>query len=171
MDLSIRGLTDTVEDVVAGRELVREYVIFTHEEALQHGVPGMPADLAAFAHLIPDVDDFAAHYVVPGAQYLVAERKGTIVGGVGIVDHDVRTSVMKRLWVREEGRGSGAGRALALAAIAGARSLGYDRVVLDVAPYRTHALALYRSLGFGPHPPIAEYPFEMTTLQADITGE
>ena len=55
---------------------------------------------------------------------------------------------LEDVFVREDARGTGLGRALVEAAIERARSRGCLRIELDVDEANTPALALYRSLGF-----------------------
>ena len=55
---------------------------------------------------------------------------------------------MKRLFVKPEGRGCGAGRALATASIDAARQMAYSRMVLDTLGSMIAARALYAELGF-----------------------
>jgi ribosomal protein S18 acetylase RimI-like enzyme len=61
---------------------------------------------------------------------------------------DAEDCALEDLFVRDEARGSGVGRALVTAAIARARARGCRRIELDTAEQNEPALALYRSLGF-----------------------
>jgi putative acetyltransferase len=69
---------------------------------------------------------------------------------------------MKRLYVAPAGRGSGAGRALAIAVISLAEQLGYREMRLDTLNTMTAALKLYRGLGFMTIPAYYSTPIEGT---------
>jgi GNAT superfamily N-acetyltransferase len=62
--------------------------------------------------------------------------------------YDAEDCWIEDLFVREEARGSGLGRALTEAAIERARERGCRRVELDVNEANEAATALYESLGF-----------------------
>jgi putative acetyltransferase len=92
-------------------------------------------------------------YAPPGGRVLLAiqegaENPGAAVGCVALREFDGGTCEMKRLYVRPEVRGSGAGRDLVCALIAEARAIGYKTMVLDTLPSMQEAQRLYRTLGF-----------------------
>ncbi len=175
MNVEVRALADTPEDVELGRTLVREYVAATVEE--QGDATGTPGNLAAIEALVPDVSDFAGRYFSPAGEpsgiFLVVTVDGRLAGGVGCTPLDERICEMNRLWVRPPYRKAGIGSVLVDALLGESRRLGFRRMVLEVVPWRTRAIALYRSFGFADTDRVHEYPivavpFEMIALGRDL---
>ena len=95
-----------------------------------------------------ELRDFPAGYLPPEGALILAFHDARLAGSVAMRRLDVRTCVMKRLYLRPEFRGLGVGRALAVAVIEAARSAGYRRMWLDTLPGMHDAQRLYRALGF-----------------------
>jgi ribosomal protein S18 acetylase RimI-like enzyme len=87
-------------------------------------------------------------------EYLLAARDDQPPQGVAQLRFrlgvwmDAEDCWLEDLFVRDEARGAGLGRALAQAALERAAERGCRRVELDVNTENGPALALYRSLGF-----------------------
>ncbi|HZZ00978.1 MAG TPA: GNAT family N-acetyltransferase [Candidatus Baltobacteraceae bacterium] len=114
--------------------LIREYQAWLPEDLR---VPNLEEEVI---HL---VEHYGCHALLLGYQ------EDRPVGCVVLSRRDEDTAEIKRLYVAPAARGTGMGRALAEAAIAGARAAGHRRIVLDTHRNRLEAAyALYRALGF-----------------------
>ena len=90
-------------------------------------------------------------YGAPGGCLLVAHDGTNAIGCVALrplAGDDSRAGEVKRLYLRPDARGSGAGRALAVAVIERARAAGYRTLKLDTLASMRAARTLYASLGF-----------------------
>jgi GNAT superfamily N-acetyltransferase len=155
-------------DLALGHELLDEYILYTYDEMREAGF-APDIDLAHLREIIADHAVFAARYSAPDGAFLVITEPGDDVAGcVGISRFDERTCEMNRLFIRPGHQGSGLGRRLTEALLDHARGLGYARMILEVVPYRTRAIALYRSLAFVETAPIHDYPFPVLALVRDL---
>jgi ribosomal protein S18 acetylase RimI-like enzyme len=128
------------EDLDTVRELFREYA------------GGLGVDLA-FQGFEAELAQLPGKYAPPEGGLLLLNDAGAAMGCVGLRPLAIPGACeMKRLYVRGAARGTGAGRALAEAAIELASALGYRDLMLDTMPSMVAAIALYRRLGFAPVP-------------------
>jgi len=107
-----------------------------------------------------ELTNFPGDYVRPMGCLLLALYKGQPTGCVGLRKLSERICEMKRLYVREQFRGLGLGRALAEAVIKEAQKIGYNYMRLDTVPSMEVARALYSSLGFKQTRPYRYNPIE-----------
>jgi len=100
------------------------------------------------------IDDLPRIHARPRGDMVLAVLGGTVVGCA--MYYPLATpgvTEIKRVYVDPVVRGTGAGRALMLAAMRRARDDGYRRAVLDTIAPLTEAIALYERLGFVPCAP------------------
>lgn len=114
-----------------------------------------------------DFQDFAAEleslpgdYAPPAGCLLLAIHDGQTVGCVGLRPLEAEICEMKRLYVRPQFRGLGAGHALAEAIVGQARAIGYARMRLDTIIEMDKAQSLYEKLGFVDIAPYRHNPLE-----------
>ncbi|MXO67534.1 GNAT family N-acetyltransferase [Altererythrobacter marinus] len=81
-------------------------------------------------------------------QCWIAERDGRMLGSVFLVEEDAATARLRLLYVEEEARGTGIGRALVRRCSDFAREAGYRRIVLWTHAVLESARRLYASEGY-----------------------
>jgi putative acetyltransferase len=133
------------DEVELVRALFREYAA------------GLGVDLA-FQDFERELAELPENY----AALLLAERGGVVAGCAGVREFSAGVAELKRLYVRQEFRGHGLGRALTEAAIARARAAGFHAIRLDTLPTMIEAAALYRALGFREIEPYRHNPIAGT---------
>lgn len=122
-------------DVQVARQLMREY------QSL------LGIDLC-FQGFEDELRALPGDYAPPRGCLLLAWLDGKAIGCVALRALDETRGEMKRLFVRPQARGTGAGRALAERLLAEARAIGYGQIVLDTLPQMAEAQGLYETLGF-----------------------
>ena len=88
--------------------------------------------------------------VIPpkGCSFVAYGAEGALLGMVFLRPSGEGGVEIKRLYVRPEGRGTGAGKALVDHAVDAAREMGMQRVYLDSTRNLVSALSLYEKRGF-----------------------
>ena len=102
----------------------------------------------SFQNFENELANLTGVYVSPTGCLLLAVYKGQSVGCVGLRKLSDEVCEMKRLYVREQFRGLGIGRALVEAVIEEARKIDYNYMRLDTVPSMEVASTLYMSVGF-----------------------
>jgi GNAT superfamily N-acetyltransferase len=107
----------------------------------------------------------ATVYGPPNAAFVATSSDAKRVGCVALMRYGEDAAIVKKLYVSSDARGSGAGRALMLAAIREAQQQGLRTVLLDTDRDRLEAAyRLYLSLGFRECPPFATVEYDFPTF-------
>jgi ribosomal protein S18 acetylase RimI-like enzyme len=141
---------ESAEDIEQARILFREYESWLDVDLC---FQSFEAELAALP----------GKYAAPEGRLLLSKDGETTAGCVALRKIDAEICEMKRLFVRQEFRGSGLGKKLAETLIEEARAIGYRKMRLDtLSDKMPAALGLYRALGFREIPPYYQSRLEST---------
>jgi len=133
-------------DYPAVAQLMRDFIRWHYERhATDRAMIDSYFDDAAYES---ELRGLPGYYEAPDGALLVVQIDGRVVGCVALKRLDETGCEMKRLFVDPAAHGIGAGKALAQAIIARAKSLGYSTMMLDTGPKQVEAQGLYRKLGF-----------------------
>src|SRR5438477_12552988 len=116
---------ESVADIEAARELLSEYMAWTLS------VEGEAHDAPTFHGHDEELATLPGVYAPPGGRLFLARDSGRVAGCVAVKPHEGRVSELKRLYVRPAFRGRRIGERLVRLAVAEARTMGYERMVLD----------------------------------------
>lgn len=139
MEIQLLSAYDRAEDL---RPLYREYA-----ELLLQTEPVFTASLAQ-QNYDAELQHLQEKYGMPGGRLYLLLVDGEAAGCVGLRKLDNQHGELKRLYVRPRYRGAQLGAYLVRRILSDAREIGYRYVRLDTLPGLTHAIALYRTLGF-----------------------
>ena len=140
---------ETPQQIEEVRRLLREY-----EASLNVSL--------CFQGFEKELAELPGDYAPPRGRLLLECDGDQLAGCVALRELDEETCEMKRLYLRPEFRGQGAGRRLARSVIQEARTLGYKRMRLDTLAAMREAKALYESLGFKRIEPYYQNPLPGT---------
>lgn len=98
-----------------------------------------------------DLNDIDATYFKSGGAFNVVEdRHGKLLGTFGVLPVDQTTCKLRKMYLAPEARGIGLGRHMLAQAIADARRMNYQTMVLETVGVMREAIRLYTRAGFRP---------------------
>ena len=83
-----------------------------------------------------------------GGAFWVAEDEGALLGTCGVFPVGEGSLELRKMYLVKASRGRGVGKALFVAAVAYARSVGAREIVLDTITEMKDAIRFYEALGF-----------------------
>lgn len=106
----------------------------------------------------------------PDGVWVVAYLSGRVVGCGGLQRLDAETSEIRRLYLDQQARGRGIGRALLGQLEDHARRLGYQRARLTTGDAQPEALGLFRSSGYEEIAPFTNGAFTTHWMEKQLSA-
>lgn len=149
---------ETPEQIEETRRLFREYEKW------------LDIDLC-FQSFAEELANLPGKYAAPSGRLFLIYVEGKVAGCIALRRINDDICEMKRLFVRENFRGSGAGRILIEHLIKEAGKIGYRKMRLDTLPDKMpKAVELYQFYGFREIAPYYENPHKTTLfMEKDLT--
>jgi len=109
------------------------------------------ANKSGFAFMDEELNDMFAAYQGSNKAYLVAERDGVLLGGVGLAPldgADGSIAELKKMYLSKDARGLGLGDELLRLILAQSKTMNFKNIYLETLSSMTQAVSLYRRHGF-----------------------
>ena len=113
-------------------------------------------------HYEDEVRDVRVKYGLPYGRFYLARIDGEIIGCIAMRRLNDKECELKRLYVRPPWRRQGIAARLVERILSDARSVGYERILLDTLPGLTVAISMYRGMGFQDIPRYNDSPLDDT---------
>jgi putative acetyltransferase len=97
-----------------------------------------------------DLQDIEANYLQRGGLFEVIEDGGNMLGSVGLYPVNKTTCELRKMYLIPSARGLGLGKYVLERAIARARALDFEQIVLETSSKLVAANQLYNKFGFKP---------------------
>jgi putative acetyltransferase len=148
---------ETVSDIEQARSLFKEY-------EMSLGIS------LCFQSFDRELANLPGDYAPPFGRLLLAHHDGQLAGCIALRKLTGDVCEMKRLYLRQNFRGKGLGRAMLNALLNEAKRIGYSKIRLDTLPGRMDdAISLYRSIGFKEINAYYNNPVDALYMELDLT--
>jgi GNAT superfamily N-acetyltransferase len=128
-------------------QLSVEYMLWVTQGIAVHGKTEAPSLASVERYVAEGLDQLCGKQPPEGVFYLV-EWDGELAGMCGLRQIAPGVAELKRIYARPSHRGLGLGDVMLYRLIADAAAFGYQKAVLDSAPFMHAAHRLYQAAGF-----------------------
>ena len=135
MELTEINTAKNTEEFSEAKKLILEYVEW------------LGIDLC-FQNFDYEINHLQEMYSEPNGGLVLATIDNKVIGVAGIRKFENKDCELKRMYVKEEYRGTGIGRKILEYAIELAKKLNYDKIKLDTHESMKPAIKLYMEYGF-----------------------